>query len=88
MIKDEDVLSFNYYTYGEPFTGSDQGKRFRLSRISDDSSGEEKQYFEAVVWPEPFAEDFTDDEKKLKERFPFTEEGKDEAVDWINSATV
>lgn len=38
----------------------------------------------ATVWPEPFSYENTDDEKKLTKEFPFSEEGKLAAVDWLN----
>ncbi len=36
-----------------------------------------------ILWPEPFALKHTADEKKTAKEFPFSEEGLDEAYEWI-----
>ena len=41
MVDIKDVLSFNYYTYKQPFTGSDKGKRYRIVRFEKEIPGEE-----------------------------------------------
>ena len=86
-IVSSDLLSFNYYTYGEPFTGSHKGMRFRLSRAaaSEEADGAEFE-FEAAVWPEPYAEAFTEPKLIKKKRFAFTQEGKEEAAAWFNES--
>ena len=85
-IKSSDLLSFHYYTYGEPFTGSLSGMRYRLSREAASDAGDEAAFeFEAAAWPEPYAEAFTDPELILRKRFAFTEFGKEEAVAWLNA---
>ena len=84
-IRSEDLLSFNYYTYGEPFTGSHNGMRYRLRRADALQSTDGVSFeFEAAAWPEPYAEAFTDPQLIQKKRFPFTGEGKEEAVAWLN----
>ena len=84
-IESKELLSYNYYTYGQPFTGSCRGMRYRLSRVraAAETSGAEFE-FEAAVWPEPYAEAFTDPAQIRCERFPFTPDGKEEAVSWLN----
>ncbi len=84
MITSEEILNFNFYTYKEPFTGSDKGMRYRVSMLAKGSKENEEDLFEACVWPEPFAEVFTEEEKKTYKSFPFTEEGKEEVVKWLN----
>ena len=85
-IKSSDLLSFHYYTYGEPFTGSLSGMRYRLSREAASDAGDEAAFeFEAAAWPEPYAEAFTDPELILRKRFAFTASGKEEAVAWLNA---
>ena len=39
---------------------------------------------DAVVWPEPFNFETTEEEKKHGKEFPFHEEGLWEAVAWLN----
>ena len=79
-IESKDLLSFNYYTYGEPFSGSFKGMRYRLQKKSDGQDA----VLETVIWPEPFSEEKTDDGLKIKKTFDFTEDGKEDAVCWLN----
>ena len=56
MVDIKDVLSFNYYTYKQPFTGSDKGKRYRITRFEKEIPGEEgtepskELVFQAALW--------------------------------------
>jgi hypothetical protein len=79
MIKKEDIVSFNFIKK-ENFTGSMQGMRYRLSKQRNDS--EDK--LEVVIWPEPFAFTVTPEEQKQRIEFDFNQEGKNQAVDWLN----
>jgi hypothetical protein len=88
MVTSEEVLNFNFYTYKEAFTGSDKGMRYRLIMLPKGKKENEEDLLEVCVWPEPFAEAFTEEEKKSYNTFPFTEEGKEEAVKWINEQHV
>lgn len=74
MIKDSTV-SFNYIKK-EPFFGSDTGMRYRLTK--------EEEGLLAVIWPEPFNYINTEDDLKISKVFPMTQEGKSEAVQWMN----
>ncbi|MBQ9550050.1 MAG: hypothetical protein IJU87_04480 [Lachnospiraceae bacterium] len=93
-IGQSDVYSFNHYLYGEPYLGSFEGMRFRLGREpmknvfflpkeEQAKDGENEAYFLATVWPEPWCYEKRDPEAAKEERFPFSEEGFDQAVDWI-----
>lgn len=84
MIDSKDLFSYSYYTYGEPFTGSHDGMRYRLSVITVTKEEAETKLFEAAAWPEPYSESATDPGLIRKETFSFTEEGKEEAVSWLN----
>ena len=85
-IISSDLLSYNYYTYGEPFTGSISGMRYRLSLEAASDAADGAAYeFEAAAWPEPYAEAYTDPDLIIRRRFAFTEEGKEEAVAWLNA---
>ena len=86
-IKSAYILSLNYYTYGQPFSGSYEGMRYRVERQFDkDEQGKDTgdPYFAAAVWPEPFCYEVTDQEKIERKRFPFSEEGKDQLIAWLN----
>lgn len=88
MITGEDILSLNYYNHGNAFTGSYEGMRYRIKKQTvpkeqgDGAAGED--CLQVVVWPEPFSFEKTEDEKKTFQMFPFNEEGKRQAVDWLN----
>lgn len=58
------------------FTGSYKGMRYLLKKKGES--------LEAVVWPEPFNFETTEEEKKHGKEFPFHEEGLWEAVAWLN----
>ena len=69
MIDAKDILSMNFYTYEQPFTGSCDGEKF----------------FEVLIWPEPYSYENTDSDLIVKKIFPFTEEGYMAIVDYLNS---
>jgi len=60
----------------EAYTGSMNGMRYRVAK--------EEEEFSAVVYPEPYCYEATPEEQKIRTCFPFTEEGRGQAVDWIN----
>lgn len=76
----EKPIIFNYYNYKAPYLGSYHGMRYYLAR-----EGEKPDFqLVAITWPEPFCIDVTPEEQKVKKEFPFTEEGYEEAVAWLN----
>ncbi len=77
----EKPVILNYYNYKAPYYGSYHNMRFCLIREG------EKPDFElvATVWPEPFCMDATPDEQKVAQRFVFTEDGYQNAIDWLNA---
>ena len=80
MITTEDILNMNFYKK-EKFTGSYKGMRYLVKKEKDDA---ENDIFRATVWPGPYNFATTPDDQKLSTAFPFTEEGKQQAVDWMN----
>ncbi len=84
MIKDTDILSYKFYTYGEAFTGSCDGMRYRIIKSSRGEGDDAQDVFEVTTWPEPYAYDHTDDALKEIELFPFTEDGRLEVVNYLN----
>lgn len=80
-IANEDIFNLNFYNYGEPFTGSFQGMRYRI--IKTEGENGEKSLL-VTVWQEPFSFDVTPEEEKESCSFEFSEQGKKVAVEWLN----
>lgn len=86
MITNEDILNMNFYKK-EKFTGSYQGMRYLIRKETEASSAdgaESVDVFRVYVWPGPYNFDTTEDSKKTSAAFPFTPEGKQKVVDWMN----
>lgn len=89
-IQNKDSYGITYYEHGQPYLGSHRGMRFRLARnpMEDVALKPQDQkgaaVFEAVVWPEPFCYEVTPDEKKVTAAFPFSMEGKEQMIAWLN----
>ena len=79
MLKREDVLSLGYLKKAV-FRGSYRGMRFQMQK----DTKEEETILKVYAWPEPFTFDKTADDLKVSQVFPFTTEGLDLAVDWLN----
>lgn len=90
MITSDDILSLNFYNYGNPFTGSYQGMRYRIIKKKEakDEEGNilKEEGLLAVIWPEPFAYEKTRDALKTTQLFPFSEEGKAQVIEWLNAS--
>lgn len=78
MIETTDILNLNFFNYGLPFYGSYKGMRYELVKEKEETK------FLATVWPGPYAHDATPDEKKTTQVFPFDEDGRKDAIDWLN----
>jgi hypothetical protein len=74
---DSQKISLNFIKK-EPFTGSYKGMRYQLM------NDKENDMMVVIIWPEPFCFEKTPDEQKQKKSFPLTNEGKEEAVAWLN----
>lgn len=89
-IQNKDSYGITWYEHAQPYFGSHRGMRFRLARnpmencflTPADKKGE--AVFEAVVWPEPYCFEKTQDELKTMAEFPFDEEGKEQMIAWLN----
>lgn len=81
MITNEDILNMNFYKK-EKFTGSCRGMRYLIRR---DSLPEENDVFSVTVWRGPYNYNTTPEEEKTTCCFPFTPEGKQQVVDWLNA---
>ena len=81
MIQYTEILSFNYLKK-QAFTGSHKGMRYCLKQEGDGKETESRLL--AVVWPEPRALARTEPELLEEQRFPWSEEGRRSAIDWLN----
>lgn len=70
------------YVNRSVYTGSYRGMRYRLRK----NVKEEETCLEAVIYPEPYCFEVTSEEEKTFREFPFTQEGFDQAVAWLNEA--
>ena len=59
------------------YTGGYQGMRYMIKNCGEGM-------MEVSVWPEPLCYSKADKETMIKKQFPLTEEGKEEAVCWLN----
>ncbi len=74
-------ISLNYIKK-ERYTGSSDGVRFLLEKKKAEEEGGEDRIL-TCTWPEPFSFEVTANEKKQFRDFPFSQEGLDEAVDYL-----
>lgn len=81
MLTYDEALNLNYYKK-TTFTGWMNPIRFLIKMEKNE---ENDSFFHAWVWPGPYIFDLTDDSFKIDTTAPFTEEGKRQIVDWINT---
>ena len=75
------------YIKKEDFLGSYKGMRYRLSKRQQPKENNEKEtetVIQVIIWPEPYNFLKTPEQRKQKKYFPFSKEGKEEAVNWLN----
>lgn len=75
-----DVKSF--YNKKAVLKASYEGMRYQVERKEE---GEEVKLL-ATVWPEPFCFEKTAEEKKESQSFTYSEEGLDDAYQWLCDA--
>lgn len=80
MIQNDDILNMNFYKK-EKFTGSYQGMRYLIQK---DQGEDESDIFRVTIWPGPYNFASTADDLKSSATFPFTPEGKEQVVSWLN----
>ncbi len=81
---DEKTISLNYIKKLE-LPGSDSGIRFMFRKEERSKETDQKEtVLCCYIWPEPYGFAATDPARISSRDFPLTEEGKKEAVDWIN----
>ena len=75
MLNKETFVPIQFFKK-EAYTGSMNGMRYRINK--------EEEGLLVTVYPQPYCYGATPDEKKTKAVFPFSEEGREQALEWIN----
>jgi hypothetical protein len=81
MLTTDEVLNLNYYKKTS-YSGWINGMRFLIKREAPEDGDE---IFHAWIWPGPLIFDLAADDTKTDFTAPFSAEGKQTVVDWINS---
>lgn len=86
MIERKRLLPIGYYKKAPSFTGSDGNKCYKIEKFQEE--GAEEPVFRASLWHGPYSSENTPDENKLIKTAPFTEEGIQSLVGWMNETDV
>lgn len=68
------------YLKKQPYSGSHQGMRFRLHAPKDSDT------VSVWIYPEPWCFKAAPEKNKTLREFPFTPEGVEEAIRWLNTS--
>ena len=89
-ITDEQTFQLTYYDYGQPYFGTYLGMRYRIAReplknvYGKSKEEKEEGRLTAKIWPEPYGYESMKEEEIISADFPYTKEGKTEAIAWLN----
>ncbi len=78
MWNEQPILSLGFLKK-QVFTGSYRGMRYLLKK--EEEEGETKLV--AVTWPQPYSYATSPVESQISANFPFSEEGRREAIAWL-----
>ena len=78
----EKMMNLNYFTYKKPFSGSDKGNRFKY--VIQMQEVEEKKVLHVMCYVGEKNSKETPDEINKFRDFEFSEEGYEEALDWLS----
>ncbi len=78
-IRRADLYNINFYEK-LPFYGSYKGMHYRVAGIEDDG-----RQLCVTTWPGPYNYETTDDGLKVSALFAYSNEGLDDAADYLNS---
>lgn len=84
MIEEEHFHILNYVKK-EEYTGSMEGMRYMLKKKAVSEEEGEKTFLEVIIWPEPYGYAKTEEDRKQRKDFEFSEEGIKEAARYLNS---
>ncbi len=87
MILRESLYVLDYYKKNT-FMGSDKAMYYRVYRVNE-GDGDNPQYkLTAVTWRGPYIFDKTPEEEKCYKAFPYSEEGMEKLVAWLNEESI
>ena len=86
MIERKRLLSLGYYKKAPSFTGSDNDKCYKIEKYQEE--GSEEVLFKATLWHGPYSFENTPDDQKLIQTAPFTEDGLETLVIWMNESEI
>lgn len=78
MLDRSEYMPLEYFKK-QRWSGSYQGMRFLFQKQTE----EETAYLVVTVWKEPYSFEATPEEKKTTERFGLDEEGRLQAIRWL-----
>lgn len=95
MLEHSEYMPLQYIKK-QKFSGSYRGMRFLFHRVeevvtrevtledgSTETQEESTAYLEVVHWKEPFSYECTQEDLKTRQRFPFSEEGREQGIAWL-----
>ncbi len=85
MIDKNQILSFNHYKKGKAYTGSHTGMRYRIVKHKAETEDDIDKFL-VETWPEPFCYEVTEKDKITAQHFPFTEEGYEDMLRYLNDS--
>ena len=83
MIEKEHFHILNYVKK-EEYSASMDGMRYMLKKKETGDGAK----LEVIIWPEPYCYAKTEDEKKQRMEFEFSQDGVEMAADWLNEQYV
>lgn len=87
MIEEKDIFLLNHFEYGDPFNGCHEGMHYRIARLPLKNVHYQKEkgdaQLEVTIWKGPYTYLKTTEEK-ITQLFPYSEEGRKSAIDWLN----
>ena len=83
MVKEEDILNFNFFVYKGIFTGSSGGFRYRIKKDTIQNGEEEENVLRAWCWRGLYCFEKTPEDEIQVKDFTFDEEGRRQAIAWL-----
>ena len=82
MIDEKDILPFGRFKYPQPYTGSCNGMRFKITHPKP-AEGEENVII-VEVWDGELCYEKANQDAITKITFPYSKEGYDEIIPYLN----